>query len=139
VSYDRVPAHNPRGPFWQGYRWEPWVRIEAAGREQERGIYRVHSRRRGLDYIGISDNLASRIGTLRRCFAGGQGSHPACRCVHEAPGVVRISWVELKPDDVSRRELYGIEVELIAAYRAAMHESPHCQWSERLRRQGGVL
>jgi hypothetical protein len=40
---------------------------------------------------------------------------------------------------VSRRELYGIEVELIAAYRAAMHESPHCQWSERLRRQGGVL
>lgn len=139
MTYARVPAHNPQGPYWQGYAWEDWRRIEDARPPRQRGIYRLHSRRRGLDYIGISDSLASRIGILRRCYQGARGAHPACACVRDAPGTVQISWVELDPKEVSRRELYGIEVELIAAYRAAMHESPHCQWSERLRRQGGVL
>jgi hypothetical protein len=139
MTYSRVPAHNPRGPYWQGYAWSEWSRIEDARPPKQRGVYRVRSGRAGLDYIGISDDLAMRVGILRRCHQGRSGAHPACRCIREAPGFVRVSRGTFDEDEVSRRELYGIEVELIAAYRAAIHESPHCQWSERLRREGRAL
>lgn len=143
MSFSRVPAHDPRGPYWQGYEWSEWVPLEdsdlnAPKPPHQRGVYRVHCRQQGLAYIGISDNVAARIGTLRRqVYEGVRRGHSAGRCIREAPGPAYVSWVELDPERVSRRELYGIEVELIAAYRAATHQSPHCQWSGGLRREGG--
>jgi hypothetical protein len=130
-------ARDPRGSFWYGLSWSTWAPFAESNPRRHQGIYRVRSSRTGLAYIGMSGNLASRIGTLRRSIeAGGGHVHPAGACIkRSSSGRIEVSWVELTE---SRREVYGIEVDLIAAYRAEVGESPHCQWSERQRRQGGL-
>ena len=138
MPYIKVEAHNPQGPFWQGYEWSAWVDLNAARPERAQGIYRVRcQRRRGLLYIGISGNLSARSGKLRRGVIEQRPGHPASQCVREQRCHPQISWVVLTREavGVGRRELYGIEAELIAAYRAAFHESPDCQWSGRERRE----
>jgi hypothetical protein len=137
MSFTRVKAHDPSGEFWQGYRWSSWEVLADARPPKVPGIYRIMANRhRNLLYIGISSNLATRVSTLRRGVMTGRAvTHPAAPCVGSyGPSNIRISWVEIKTDELSgdhegRRELYGIEAELIASYRAALHESPLCQWS----------
>lgn len=130
-------ARDPRGSFWLGLPWSAWAPLAESDPQPHQGIYRVRSGRAGLAYIGMSSNLASRVGTLRRSIGAGRGHlHPAGVCIkRSSSGQIEVSWVELTQ---SRREVYGIEVDLIAAYRAEVGESPHCQWSERQRRQGGL-
>src|ERR1035441_6558920 len=113
MPYIKVEAHNPQGPFWQGYEWSDWVHLSDARPLRAQGIYRVRRQRtRGLLYIGISGNLSARVGTLRRGVCDQRGGHPASRCVRERGGIPQVSWVVLSPEEigVGRRELYGIEV-----------------------------
>lgn len=78
MPYVKVQAHNPQGPFWQGYEWSKWVSLRDARPGRAQGIYRVRRQRsRGLLYIGISGNLAARAGTLRRGVFDQRGGHPA--------------------------------------------------------------
>jgi len=58
--------------------------------------------------------------------------HSAAACIagHEAQGkVVEVSWAVL--EDLDRRALMGIEVDLIAACRMRFGESPACQFHGR--------
>jgi hypothetical protein len=57
------------------------------------------------------------------------GHHYAGGCVasHAAGRAVVVSWIELPTID--RRELMGIEVDLIAAYRISTGGSPPCQFA----------
>jgi hypothetical protein len=87
-----------------------------------------------LIYIGISDKLSSRLGGLRRARSRPPRyrGHSAAACVvqHEARGnVVEVSWAQL--ENVDRRALMGLEVDLIAACRARFGDSPACQFHGR--------
>jgi len=47
---------------------------------------------------------------------------------HECAGVVvEVSWVEMP--NLDGRERLGVECELIAAYRKAIHANPACQFA----------
>jgi len=133
VSFVKVRAHDPRGEFWQGYEWSKWEALATAKAPQRQGIYRVLAgRERRLLYIGISGNLYRRLYTLRRgVIQGLKVAHPAVACVRQHWSVIKVSWVVLEEHETERRELFGIEAELIAAYRSTLHESPTCQWSGR--------
>jgi hypothetical protein len=122
---------DPQSPLWAGLAWSPWLYLDATAQRgrvpRKQGIYRLRCKsRRGLIYVGISGTLSSRLGGLRRArsrpplFHG----HSAALCVaqHEAQGdVIEVSWTQL--ENVSRRALMGLEVDLIAACRTRFGDS----------------
>lgn len=116
-------ATDSRGSYWRGLDWSAWASLGDSRPDGVQGIYRVRSGRKGLAYIGMSGNLASRVGTLKRSVdAGGGHFHPAGGCINRnSRGQIEVSWVKLTQ---SRREVYGIEVDLIAAYRHEMARVP---------------
>lgn len=132
-------SDDPRDLDWLGHEWQRWVDLDAAvagrgGIPRVQGIYRVRCRgTRGLLYIGISGSLSARLRRLRRGMSDPHGvGHYAGGCVasHAAGRVVEVSWVELPLPKTDRRELMGIEVDLIAAYRAFTGgKSPPCQFA----------
>lgn len=139
-------VRHPHSQQWQRHAWEPWHRLDdvltsrsAFPAPREQGIYRLRAHRRvGLLYIGLTGNLRQRLNALatavERAHVGGVGFHPAGRCLaqREQRGqTIEVSWVEIP--GVDRRELFGIECELIAAYRHEKRRNPECQFA------GGVL
>jgi hypothetical protein len=101
------------------------------------GIYQVRiAGQPELIYVGISKNLRMRIGNLRR---GAGHSAAPCLAAHRSRGhAVEISWAPVTasqmnvrhPDDQEevKRELFGIETDLIAACRRLFGHSPACQF-----------
>ena len=127
---------DPQSPDWHSLAWSPWQHLDATAEHglvsRKQGVYRLRCRDHpALIYVGISDRLSSRLGGLRR--ARGHPPHyrghsaAACVAAHEAQGkVVEASWAVL--EDLDRRALMGIEVDLIAACRTRFGESPACQF-----------
>jgi hypothetical protein len=123
---------NPHSDRWRRLVWSTWVALGEASPPNQQGTYRLRCRRRkGLLYIGISENLATRLGRLRRALnRDDHRGHYAARGIaaERAKGCsVEVSWVVMDP--LSRRELMGKEVDLIAAHRAAFGDSPTCQFA----------
>jgi hypothetical protein len=129
-----VDTHNddPQDPCWGDLGWSDWYALEKTGDgsglvPQVQGIYRLRCRRRPeLIYVGMTERgLRSRIARLRR----GVG-HSAAACVaehREAGNIVEVSWVTLP--ELDKRELMGLEVDLIAACRRRFQgRSPACQF-----------
>jgi hypothetical protein len=130
---------DPRGRRWGGLDWSEWYSLAKTGDgsglvPREMGIYRV--RRTGdpeLIYVGISDTLRQRISGLRN-----NSGHSAADCVaaHRNPGHdIEVSWATVGQmyidgrisEEHERRELLGLEVDLIAACRWLFGHSPACQ------------
>jgi hypothetical protein len=120
---------DPRSPDWGSMRWSAWYPLDATGVgaglvPPKQGIYRLQ--RVGhpeLIYVGVSNRLRTRISNLRN----GAG-HSAAPCVaeHRCRGdVIEVSWTTT---DAERRELLGLEVDLIAACRRLFGRSPACQF-----------
>jgi hypothetical protein len=131
---------DPRGDKWQGVAWEPWIGLKEATSTRgdiprKQGIYRLRGRRnKGLLYIGISVRLAQRLQGLNRAISRTDHvGHYAGGCIARAVGSsVEVSWVVR--EKISKRDLLGEEVDLIATYRKVMRSSPRCQFAgERLR------
>ncbi|MGO9077954.1 MAG: hypothetical protein ACLQDY_02780 [Streptosporangiaceae bacterium] len=134
-----MPVHEPHQD-WHDLRWSAWVPVEDIERvPAKRGIYRLRcqSSKDKLIYVGISDRLSSRLNGLRRALPRARQhmddqtyvGHSAARCVvqHQDRGEsVEVSWAEIA--GIDRRELMGLEVDLIAACRAAYGHSPACQF-----------
>jgi hypothetical protein len=126
---------DPQGPGWGGLVWSSWFHLDTDARiPRAAGIYRLRCLgRRGLIYIGISVRLSGRLGGLRRARSRpDKRGHYAAGCVagHEARGeVVEVSWAIV--EDKDRRELMGLEVDLIAAHRKHFG-SPACQFHGQL-------
>ena len=135
---ERIQA-DPRDPHWGGLEWSEWHPLVNTGNGKglipgNRGIYRLQ--RVGLPeviYVGISDQLRSRISSLRN----GAG-HSAAPCV-AALGrghIIEVSWATVSrmsteqpvSPEQERRELLGLEVDLIAACRRCFGQSPACQF-----------
>ena len=127
---------DPQSPGWENLAWSPWQHLDATAEyglvPRKQGVYRLRCKGHpALVYVGISDRLSSRLGGLRRARSRPPHyrGHSAAACVadHEAQGkVVEVSWAVL--EDLDRRELMGIEVDLIAACRRRFRESPACQF-----------
>jgi hypothetical protein len=126
---------DPQDAHWQGLNWTCWKQLDEAFRDRgavprASGVYRLRaSGCPGLIYLGISDQLSSRLGGLRRArHRPDRKGHSAAACVaaYEAAGkIVSVSWVTVT--DMKRRDLMGLEVDLIAAHRQNF-ESPACQF-----------
>ncbi len=131
---------DPRDGDWGGLPWSDWYPLERTGDGHglvpvEVGIYRV--RRAGspeLIYVGITDGLRGRMSQLRN----GSG-HYAAECVeaHRSLGhSIEVSWACTSQMNIDRRlsmkekrrELMGLEVDLIAACRRLYGRSPACQF-----------
>jgi hypothetical protein len=130
---------DPQDPRWRGLEWTSWKQLDEAFRvraaiPRAAGVYRLRaSDCPGLIYIGISDRLSSRLGGLRRArYRADKKGHSAAACVaaHEAAGkIVSVSWATV--GDMDRRDLMGLEVDLIAAHRQNSG-SPACQFHGKL-------
>lgn len=128
-------SDDPRSDAWQAVAWEPWIALKEAASNRgtiprKQGIYRLRSRRgKGLLYIGISVHLAQRLhGLARAIHRTDHVGHYAGGCVARAAGPdVEVSWVVRAR--VSKRALLGQEVDLIAAYRTTIGQSPRCQFA----------
>ncbi len=105
---------------------------------REPGIYRVRcADRPRLVYIGQSGrSLRTRLRQLRDGMRGAAAGkrqntpHFAASCVadHAARGwTVEVSWIALPT--VDKRERFGIECDLIAAYRRSEKANPTCQFA----------
>ncbi|HET9969934.1 MAG TPA: hypothetical protein VFQ68_16995 [Streptosporangiaceae bacterium] len=125
---------DPLDPHWGGLTWSGWYELGATGVRglvpREAGAYRLRCGGRVI-YVGISDRLGSRLGGLRRARSRPPlyRGHSAAACVagFEKQGeVVEVSWA--LAGDIDRRELMGLEVDLIANCRACYGESPACQF-----------
>lgn len=131
-----TPSKNPESDRWQSHDWATWRLLDGATSATiptVQGIYRLRcAGLEGLAYIGISLNLRSRLGGLRR----GLG-HPPHHVGHSAAGClaelqrrhraqIEVSFVTM--EGTSLTELKGREVDLIAAHRAAVKKSPPCQF-----------
>jgi len=107
------------------------------------GLYRLRTHgRRGLLYIGQTGlSLARRLEQQRRggrIAAGLLHHNPSRRLLHVGTVIgalwndgraVHFSYVELPEEpDLPMPERRGLEVDLIAAYRATMGRSPDCQF-----------
>jgi hypothetical protein len=107
--------------------WSNWHQLDATAMRglipREAGIYRLRCRGHAeLIYVGISDRLSARLGGLRRACnrPPGHRGHSAAACVagyENHSEVVEVSWAPVAGMD--RRALMGLEVDLIAACRAA--------------------
>ena len=123
---------DTQGPSWQGMTWSDWHQLDSADVPVPNcaGLYRLRCHDQpGLIYIGISDRLRSRLGGLRRArHRPDKKGHYAAACVaaFERQGkIVEVSWSTFADPD--RRELMGLEADLIAAHRR-MHGNPTCQF-----------
>lgn len=135
----RNDSSDPRNPDWENLAWSPWQHLDATAEyglvPREKGVYRLRCKgHAAYIYVGISDRLSSRLGGLRRARSRPPlyRGHSAAACVagYEAQGkVVEVSWAVL--EDLDRRALMGIEVDLIAACRRSWGESPACQFHGR--------
>src|SRR5262249_38679769 len=122
-------------PRWQNLEWTCWKQLDEAFRPRDSipraaGVYRLRaSDCPGLIYIGISDRLRFRLGGLRRArHRADKKGHSAAACVaayEEAGKIVFVSWATV--GDMGRRDLMGLEVDLIAAHRRRFG-SPACQF-----------
>jgi hypothetical protein len=131
---DRIES-DPRHRRWGGLEWSGWYALDKTGNgaglvPTGRGIYRLQ--RVGhpeLIYVGISDRLRSRISNLRN---GVGHSAAPCAAAHLSRGnVIEISWATVSQrgnKDEERRDLLGLEVDLIAACRRLFGQSPACQF-----------
>lgn len=136
---ERQDHGDPESPHWGGLAWSRWHQLDSTAERglvpQKQGIYRLRCQGHpALIYVGISDRLSSRLGGLRRArgHPPRYRGHSAAACVagHEAQGnVIEVSWALL--EDLDRRALMGIEVDLIAACRTRFGESPACQFHGR--------
>jgi hypothetical protein len=136
TKYVSTSSKNPQSDRWRDHDWSPWRTLdEAAGAETPnvQGIYRIRCAGHvGLAYIGISLNLRSRLGGLRRGVTNPPDylGHSAAGCLaeiqrrHHAP--IEVSFVTM--EGTKPRELKGREVDLIAAHRDAVKTSPPCQF-----------
>jgi hypothetical protein len=124
---------DPLGPRWGGLSWSDWHELDAVAARglvpRDAGAYRLRCGGRVI-YVGISDRLGSRLGGLRRARGHPEHrGHSAAGCVagFERRGeAVEVSWA--LAGDIDRRELMGLEVDLIAGCRAWYGESPACQF-----------
>lgn len=136
MTEHRDPA-DPAGDYWHRLAWSAWHQLDATTSlviQPKPGIYRLRCQGRlDLIYIGISVRLSSRLGALRRARGRPRHrGHSAAACVagHEANGeVVEVSWA--LTEGIDRRELMGLEADLIAACRARFGKSPACQFHGR--------
>jgi len=128
---------DPQDSLWEGLVWSRWHQLDTPGGRavpSEAGVYRLRCHGDpALIYIGISDRLSSRLGGLRRARGReDKRGHYAAACVaaHEKQGnTIEVSWAIA--GDVDRRELMGLEVDLIAAHRKRFG-SPACQFHGQL-------
>ncbi len=120
---------DPRSPHWGGLEWSEWYPLDSTGGgiglvPRGTGIYRLQrADHPELIYVGVSDRLRTRISNLRN----GAG-HSAAPCVakHRSRGdAIEVSWAIVNDE---RRELFGLEVDLIAACRRLFGQSPACQF-----------
>ena len=126
---------DPQDPHWRGLDWTCWKQLDEAFRDRgavprASGVYRLRaSGCPGLIYIGISDRLSSRLGGLRRArYRPDKKGHSAAACVaayEAADKIVSVSWATVT--DMDRRDLMGLEADLIAAHRQNFG-SPACQF-----------
>jgi hypothetical protein len=133
---ERQEQGDPGSPYWGNLAWSQWHDLDSMAERglvpSKQGIYRVRCKGRpALIYVGISDRLSSRLGGLRRARSRPPRyrGHSAAACVadHEAQdNVIEVSWALLEQMD--RRALMGIEVDLIAACRTRFGDSPACQF-----------
>jgi hypothetical protein len=138
-----MPA-DPRSGDWEGHHWSEWATLDiatapdAALAPNQPGLYRIRCRGEpGLIYIGqTGSSLRGRFRQLRKSMEYSAAGRPAeaphiagaCVQAHLEQGrVVAVSWVALP--GVGKRARLGLEVDLIAAYRRVMGESPTCEFA----------
>jgi hypothetical protein len=136
---DVQSQEDPQDPRWWGLEWTGWQQLDQAFQARDAipraaGVYRLRARDcPGLIYIGISDRLSSRLGGLRRArYRVDKKGHSAAACVaayEKAGKIVSVSWATVR--DIDRRDLIGLEVDLIAAHRRRLG-SPACQFHGKL-------
>jgi hypothetical protein len=128
------PVDDPLSERWQKIAWTPWVDLSQAASTRgaiprEQGLYRVRKRdAQQLLYIGKSIRLAARLQGLERAIHRKDHiGHYAGGCIWRAArSSVQVSWMVM-PGAV--RNVLGREVDLIAAYRKMMGDSPRCQFA----------
>lgn len=134
---------DPQSPTWAGFNWSDWhdVTTAVAPRESamptDAGVYQIRAKGKlGLIYIGQTGrSLRGRVRRLRLALGrAARGldavGHVAGACVYEHQrhgATIQVSWVAMP--NLDKRERLGREVDLIAAYRQVMHESPSCQFA----------
>lgn len=149
MGFSHIPGHNPKGNYWQGYEWSPWLPLskvadsspEAVSADaQLAGLYRLClPRSHGLLYIGQSGRSVHRRlrGHYDRAlFAAGlkpRASDRPLRPMYNQMGemilkkwVLMASWTPLP--GLPKGDRLGVEAELIAAYRAVMGKNPTFQF-----------
>jgi len=132
---------------WEGHEWSDWylldesIRAHAAIAPNEEGIYRIRCQGdEGLIYIGETGaSIRGRFRQLRKATehaAGGKPPgppHVAGGCVHshEQRGeVIEVSWFATR--GIDPRDRFGVECELITAYRKSAGRNPTCQFAGKL-------
>jgi len=139
-----------QGNHWEGHNWSQWHTLDSgiASRSVKApdvpGLYRLRCAGQvGLIYIGeTGSSLRGRFHQLRKAMEyAGQGKysrqgkvggppHVAGGCVlrHKLAGfLIEVSWFD--GSGLDRREIKGIECELIAAYRKTKRQNPACQFA----------
>lgn len=150
-SSDRVLWDaDVQGIHWEGHVWSRWhtlndaIASQSAKAPDSPGLYRIRCADQAtLIYIGETcKSLRGRFRQLRKAMEyarqgkySSQGKvggppHVAGGCVlrHALAGAsIEISWVD--GSGLDRREIMGIECELIAAYRKTRRQNPVCQFA----------
>ena len=133
-----IRAHDPQWDYWLGYEWSPWHRTRwGAGSErrvregQDAGCGDtgalsdpLHEARRSRVHRNVSHEPSrTALHMLAQCgphsIRRASSRHPYGEhlAAHARAGrQVSVSWTSL--DGLDKVELFGIECELIAAYRA---------------------
>jgi hypothetical protein len=139
---------DSQGPRWGGRRWSEWCSLDEATVARvalapvDPGIYRLRcAGEPGLIYIGQSGSslrgrLRQLVRGIRNVSAPNQHvPHFAAPCVRQHIDrslTIEVSWIVLPPNQVDKRERFGIECDLMAAYRRSGGMSPTCQFSGEL-------
>ena len=139
-----------QGIFWEEHEWSQWYGLDSAIALRDAkapevpGLYRIRcANQEGLIYIGeTGKSIRGRFRQLQKAMEyAEQGKyarlgkiggppHVAGGCVwnHKRAGFdIEVSWLDGSAFD--RREIKGIECELIAAHRKSEHRSPACQFA----------
>jgi hypothetical protein len=157
MPFDNIPGHDPRGPYWQGFAWSHWYRLDELcgplkqvrlrvdpedkdkGFETDKALYRIRlGRRRGLVYIG--ETSASARTRLRTHYQGIRAARGLNKYPQHGPlgwykglalprNANLVIWASWTPvPNLGKSDRRGVEAELIAAYRAIMGKNPDYQW-----------
>ena len=139
-----------QGIFWEEHEWSQWYGLDSAIALRDAkapevpGLYRIRcANQEGLIYIGeTGKSIRGRFRQLQKAMEyAEQGKyarlgkiggppHVAGGCVwnHRRAGFdIEVSWFD--GSAFERREIKGIECELIAAHRKTEHRSPACQFA----------